>query len=88
MASHVSAKKRIRQTEKRTARNRHVRSTVRGSIKKAREAIASGNRTEASSAVLLAEAAIRKAISKGVYHHKTGARYVSRLTLQAQDLKA
>ncbi|MFM2420322.1 MAG: hypothetical protein RL385_5045, partial [Pseudomonadota bacterium] len=31
---------------------------------------------------------IRKAISKGVYHHKTGSRYVSRLTLAANALKA
>ena len=33
MANHASAKKRIRQTLKRTAANRHVRSTVRTFIK-------------------------------------------------------
>ncbi len=36
MAHHKSAKKRIRQTAKRTARNRSLRSTLRTSIKKFR----------------------------------------------------
>ena len=81
MANHASAKKRIRQTEVRTARNRHVRSTVRTFIKRARLAIGSGDPQAAQTALREAESEIRKAISKGVYHHKTGSRYVSRLTL-------
>lgn len=88
MANHDSAKKRIRQTERRTARNRHVRSTVRTYIKRARQAIASGDPTAAAEAVRKAESEIRKAVSKGVYHHKTGSRYVSRLTQRAAALKA
>ncbi|HEX5660946.1 MAG TPA: 30S ribosomal protein S20 [Polyangiales bacterium] len=81
MASHKSAKKRIRQTVKRTARNRHVRSTVRTFIKRAREAIGAGDTGKAQEALREAESSIRKAVSKGVFHHKTGSRYVSRLTL-------
>ena len=81
MANHASAKKRIRQTERRTARNRHVRSTVRTFIKRARQAIASGDATTATAALREAESQIRQAVSKGVFHHKTGSRYVSRLTL-------
>jgi small subunit ribosomal protein S20 len=88
VASHASAKKRIRQTERRTARNRHVRSTVRTFIKRAREALASGNAGSAKTAVQEAESAIRKAVSKGVFHAKTGSRYVSRLVLAANGLKA
>jgi small subunit ribosomal protein S20 len=88
VASHVSAKKRIRQTERRTARNRHVRSTVRTYIKRARLAIESGDAKAAVTAVREAESEIRKAISKGVFHHKTGSRYVSRLTLGASAVKA
>jgi ribosomal protein S20 len=38
--------------------------------------------------VLEAESAIRKAVSKGVVHAKTGSRYVSRLTTAANNLKA
>lgn len=88
MASHASAKKRIRQTERRTARNRHVRSTVRTFIKRAREALSGGDKGAAKSAVLEAESAIRKAVSKGVVHAKTGSRYVSRLTTAVNNLKA
>lgn len=88
MASHVSAKKRIRQTERRTARNRHVRSTVRTFIRRAREAIASGDFTAAETAVRAAESQIRRAVSKGVFHAKTGSRYVSRLATAANALRA
>lgn len=88
MASHASAKKRIRQTEVRTARNRHVRSTVRTFIKRARQAIASGDTTAAQEALREAESKIRKAVSKGVFHHKTGSRYVSRLTLAVNGVTA
>ena len=88
MANHASAKKRIRQTEVRTARNRHVRSTVRTFIKRARQAIASGDSTAAQEALREAESKIRKAVSKGVFHHKTGSRYVSRLTLAVNGAKA
>jgi small subunit ribosomal protein S20 len=88
VASHVSAKKRIRQTERRTARNRHVRSTVRTFIKRARQAIEAGDPKAAATAVREAESEIRKAVSKGVFHHKTGSRYVSRLTLGAAGIKA
>lgn len=88
MASHASAKKRIRQTERRTARNRHVRSTVRTFIKRAREALAGTDASSAQTAVKEAESAIRKAVSKGVFHAKTGSRYVSRLTVAANNLKA
>ena len=79
MASHVSAKKRIRQTERRTARNRHVRSTVRTYIRRAREALAGGDAKIAETAIREAESQIRRAVSKGVFHAKTGSRYVSRL---------
>jgi small subunit ribosomal protein S20 len=88
VASHESAKKRIRQTERRTARNRHVRSTVRTFIKRARQAIEGGDAKAAETAVREAESAIRKAVSKGVFHSRTGSRYVSRLTVASNALKA
>jgi small subunit ribosomal protein S20 len=87
VANHASAKKRIRQTERRTARNRHVRSTVRTYIKRARAAIATGDATAAETAVREAESKIRKAVSKGVYHGNTGSRYVSRLAHAVAALK-
>jgi len=88
VASHKSAKKRIRQTVKRTARNRHVRTTVRTFIKRARQAIEAGDKGAAETAVREAESKIRSAVSKGVFHHKTGSRYVSRLALATNHIQA
>lgn len=86
MANHESSKKRIRQTIKRTERNRHVRSTVRGSVKKVREAISTGDKSAAQSALAAAVRRIDMAVSKGVYHRKTGSRYISRLSTQVASL--
>ena len=86
MANHESSKKRIRQALKRTERNRHVRSTVRGSVKKVREAITTGDKTNAQAALATAVRRIDMAVSKGVYHRKTGSRYISRLSAQVAAL--
>lgn len=86
MANVESAKKRIRQTEKRTERNRHVRTTVRTYVKRVREALAGSDKAAAQAALTQAIRKIDMAVSKGVYHHKTGSRYVSRLTEQVQKM--
>ena len=86
MANHASSKKRIRQTAKRTARNRHLRTTVRTLVKRVRDAITSGNKEEAQSVLKLAVCKIDGAVSKGIYHRKTGSRYISRLTSQVSGL--
>jgi small subunit ribosomal protein S20 len=86
VANHASAKKRIRQTLKRTTRNKHIRSTVRGVVKKVRVAIAERDKPTAQAALELAIRRIDMAVSKGVYHPKTGSRYISRLTSQVVAL--
>jgi len=86
VANHASAKKRIRQTAKRTTRNKHIRSTVRGLVKSVRVAIAEGDKTAAQNALKSAVRRIDMAVSKGVYHKKTGSRYISRLTSQVAGL--
>lgn len=87
MANHASAKKRARQTVKRTARNRHVRTGVRTSIKRVRAALESGNAAEAKKALVDAISRIDGAVAKGIYHRKTGSRYISRLTYQVNALQ-
>ena len=82
MANHASSKKRIRQTIKRTARNKHVRTTVRTYVKRVRQALAAGDAATAQQALTKAVSSIDRAVSKGVYHPKTGSRYISRLTAQ------
>lgn len=87
MANVDSAKKRIRQTERRTARNKHVRSTVRGTIKKVRDAIEAGEHKAAATSLADAIQKIDAAVSKGVFHRNAGSRTVSRLASQVHALK-
>jgi small subunit ribosomal protein S20 len=86
MANVESAKKRIRQTEKRTLRNRHVRTTVRTMMKRVREALKAGDKQAARIALARAVRTIDMAVRKGVYHRNTGSRYISRLTSQVDRL--
>lgn len=82
MANHASSKKRIRQTIKRTARNKQIRTTMRTYVKAVREAIEAGDKAAAQDALAKATRRIDMAVSKGVYHRKTGSRYISRLSTQ------
>lgn len=86
MANHASSKKRIRQTAKRTLRNKHIRTTIRTYIKRVRVALTDGDKSAASEALKLASRGIDMAVSKGVYHRNTGSRYISRLTQQVNAL--
>ena len=88
MANHKSALKRIRQTVKRRARNRHVITTMRTQIKRVRAAIESGNADEAQSLLGAATKALAKAASKGVIHRKQASRKISRLTVAVRKLSA
>jgi small subunit ribosomal protein S20 len=83
MANHKSAKKRARQDEKRRARNRENRTRVKGAIKNARQALASGDAEAAQAAVRNAESELRRAASKGAIPRKRASRTISRLAHQA-----
>lgn len=78
MANHRSAEKRHRQSLKRLERNKHIRATVRGAVKRARTAAAAGAE-DAEQQFHLAEKTLRRAVSKGVYRSETVSRTVSRL---------
>jgi small subunit ribosomal protein S20 len=65
MANIASARKRIRQTERRTARNTARMSRMRTFIKKVEVAIASGNKDEAAAALKLAQPEIQRACNQG-----------------------
>ena len=81
MAHHKSALKRVRQTTKRTAHNRSMRADLRTIIKKFRLLQESGNIEQARDAYTDVQKNIDKAITKGILHKRTGARYKSRLAL-------
>jgi small subunit ribosomal protein S20 len=71
-----SAKKRMRQTKTRTARNKATRSELRTVIKKVRSA---GSPADAAAAMNVAEAMIDRAGRKNIVHRNTAARTKSRL---------
>ena len=80
LANIKSAKKRILVTEKRTARNKSIRSAVKTSIKKVDAAVAAKDKEAAQAALKSATSKISKAATKGVYHKNTAGRKISRLT--------
>ena len=81
MAHHKSALKRVRQTIKRTAQNRSLRSDLRTVIKKFRLILDGGNIEQVQEAYPGVQKNIDKAVTKGILHKRTGARYKSRLAL-------
>jgi small subunit ribosomal protein S20 len=86
MAHHKSAKKRIRQTTRRTAVNRARTSRVRSYIRKVETAIASGDKKAAELALIEAQPEIQRGAVKGVLHRNTAARKLSRLSAQIKKL--
>lgn len=77
MANHKSALKRIRQTEKRTARNGDRISRIRTFIKKF---LASLGSADAGKFFSQAQSEIQKGVTKGVLHKNTAGRKISRLS--------
>ncbi len=88
MATHLSAIKRARQNEKRRLRNLHIKSMVKTSVKRVREAIEKKDIEEARRALARAIPLIQKARSKGVFHINTAARKISRLTQKVNSLSS
>lgn len=84
MANHKQAEKRNRQRIKRRARNLLHLSTMRTFMKRVRKALETGDKTTAEKTFPVALRAVAKAVSKGVIHRNTGARYTSRLTRAMQ----
>jgi len=80
VAHHKSAIKRIKQNEKRNARNRHRKSTLKTYIKRVREAVENKDKAAALEALKVAIPVIDKTATKGVIHKATASRNVSRLT--------
>ncbi|MFO0689277.1 MAG: 30S ribosomal protein S20 [Myxococcota bacterium] len=79
MANHKSALKRISQSERRRKRNQHIRSKMRTVVKRYREALESGNASQAGEAFKVVEREIRRAASRGVIPKRRADRSVGRL---------
>ena len=86
MANHVSALKRARQTETRTAVNRANRTRVRTSLRALREAITNGDLKAAQTQYRETASLLDKSVQKGVLHDNTASRYKSRLNARVKAL--
>lgn len=88
MANTASARKRIRQNEKRTVRNKARKSRVRTFVRKLEEAIAAGDKAAAQEAFRAAQPEMQRAVTKGTLHANTVARKVSRMSARVKALGA
>lgn len=86
MAHHQSAKKRIRQTERRTLVNRARVSRIRSFMKKVETAIAGGDKAVAAAAFKEAQPEMQRGVTKGLLHRNTVARKLSRLSARIKAL--
>jgi len=81
VASHRSALKRIKQTDKREAINRAHRTRLRHQIRELRAAVKAKDKAQAAKLLPPTLSLIDHSIHKGILHANTAARYKSRLTL-------
>lgn len=88
MANTASARKRIRQTAKRTERNRARKSRVRTFLRKLEDAISGGDKAAAQEAFRAAQPELQRAATKGVLHANTVARKLSRLSARVKAVGA
>jgi small subunit ribosomal protein S20 len=86
MANLRSAKKRIRQTARKTAVNRNRVGRVKTFMKKVETALATGDKEAASVALREAQPEIMRGVTKGVLHPKTASRKISRLNARVKAL--
>jgi small subunit ribosomal protein S20 len=86
MANTASARKRIRQTARRTERNHARKARMRTFVKKVELAITGGDQAQAAEALRAAQPELQRAAGKGVIHRNTVARKLSRLAKRVKAL--
>jgi small subunit ribosomal protein S20 len=86
MAHHKSAIKRIRQTAKRTARNRYYKTRIKNITKAVLTAVEAGDKDAAVAAMKIANRELHKYVSKGILKKNTASRKVSRLQSKVNAL--
>ena len=86
MATHKSAKTRIRRNERRGVINGARRGRIRTFIKKVEAAIEAGDKDAAAAALKAAQPEIHRGITRGVLHKNTASRKISRLNAAVKGL--
>jgi small subunit ribosomal protein S20 len=82
-----SAKKHLRQTAKRTLRNKVYKSRIKTVIRKVRLAVDEGRAEDARLSYREASSLLDKAVAKGILHKNNAGRRKSRLSLQVGKLE-
>ncbi|MEM6414929.1 MAG: 30S ribosomal protein S20 [Pseudomonadota bacterium] len=88
MANTTSAKKMVRKIARRTEVNKSRRSRVRTFLRRIEDAIQSGDKSAADLAFKEAQPELHRAVNKGVFHKRTVARKLSRLSARVKALSA
>lgn len=88
MAHSLSAKKRIRQNDKRRARNRARRSYLKSRIRDCREALLHGTADSAGETYQQVCRALDKAATRRTIHKNAAARRKSRLAKRLNQMRA
>jgi small subunit ribosomal protein S20 len=86
MAHHQQAKKRIRQTKRRTEVNRDRISRIRTYVKRLELAIADGDKAAAKTAFDAAVPEMHRGVGRGLLHRNTVARKISRMSARIKAL--
>jgi small subunit ribosomal protein S20 len=86
MPNKKSAKKYMRVTEKKTAKNKIIKGVFRSAVKKTKESVAAGKVSEAQESLKAAIKALDKAAQKKVLKKNTVARKKSRLNAMVKKI--
>ncbi|MFO7771766.1 30S ribosomal protein S20 [Roseovarius gahaiensis] len=86
MANTPQSKKRARQNASRYAVNKARRSRIRTYLRKVEEALASGDKDAAQTALRNAQPELMRGVTKGVFHKNTASRKISRLAARVKAL--
>lgn len=86
MANHVSALKRVRMTERKTAVNRLRKSRLRTQVRKMRRLLAGTDAQAALAALPATYSLLDRAAKWGIIKKNTAARYKSRLVFRMKKL--
>ena len=87
MPNKASAKKRLRQTVKKTTENKNRKTRIKTFVKKVEKAIDQGDQVVANQVLSAAQSEIMRGVTKGVLHKNSASRKISRLNSKVKGLK-
>ena len=86
MANTPSAKKRIRNTLRKTDINKSRRSRIKTFVRKVEDALESKDAKAAMESLKVAQPEIMRGVTKGIFHKNTASRKISRLSSRVKAI--